>query len=63
MRKSWNSRLIGGGPMPTNLLRAPRVLNPALPTPDPDTSNTKVKCGVHVVKNRFGLATLSSTFV
>ena len=44
--------------MTTKLLRAPRVLNPALPTPDPDMSNTKVKCGVPVVKNRFGLVTL-----
>ena len=25
----------------------------ALPTPDPDTSNTNVKCGVAVVKNRY----------
>ena len=31
VRKSWISRLIGGGGgMPTNLLRAPRVLDPAL---------------------------------
>ncbi len=32
--------------MPTNLLRAPRVLDPTLLTPDPDTSNTKVKINV-----------------
>ena len=30
VKKSYNSRSIGGGPMPTNLLRAPRVLDPAL---------------------------------
>ena len=33
VRMSWNSRLIGGGPMPTNLLRAPRVLDLALCDP------------------------------